>query len=406
MGIRTVDDALKALGQLTNYERTRADGPRDFDLARPRALLASLGHPERKIGARVIQVAGTKGKGSTARFADGILRAAGLRTGRFLSPHLADVRERIVVDGAWIPEEDFARCIERVLDAVDGKTTFFEALLAAACVHFAERETEAVVLEVGLGGRLDATTAVPATHTIITGIGLEHTEILGSTTPAIAAEKAGTIRFGVPVWSGVNPATQEGAIIRERAARREAPYTYVPPPADITIEKNGVRWGNRLLPVLGPHQAHNAKLAAACCHDLSRDAIDRGLEQTEQPGCCERRGDVIVDGAHTVESVIATLRAIKAHLPDEKPTLLFALAQDKDLDAIASLIAPHVGKVVCTQVDERRGRPAQELAEHPAWKARARAIEPLEKALAAARGNGLVLATGSMYLAGALRAIT
>jgi len=407
---RSTKNALQALGKLTNFERTRADGPRDFDLARPRALLSALGNPERRIGARVVQVAGTKGKGSTARFVDSILREAGMRTGRFLSPHLVDVRERIVVDGAWISEDDLGRHIATVIDAVDGKTTYFEALLATACLYFADRETDAVVLEVGLGGRLDATTAVPATHTIITGIGLEHTEILGDSLTKIAGEKAGTIRYGVPVWCGVSPATPEGALIRALAMRQEAPIQYVPPPGDITIEPRGVRWQGRLLNTLGIHQAHNAALAAACCHDLPREAISRGLEAAEQPGCCELRGNVIVDGAHTVESIAATIGAVHLHLPGAKPALVFALAADKDLDRIAALLAPHVADVFCTRVDDKRGRSANELAAHPAWGGRAQAIAEAPDALRAARDaageEGLVLATGSMYLAGVLRPLT
>lgn len=410
VAIRTTQEALTALSKLTNFERTRADGPRDFNLDRPRALLRALGHPDRKIGARVVQVAGTKGKGSTARFVDSILRATGMRTGRFLSPHLADVRERISVNGEWISEEDFGRHIAAVINAVDGRTTFFEALLAAACLHFSEQQTDAVVLEVGLGGRLDATTAVPASHTIITSIGLEHTEILGDSLEAIAEEKAATIRYGVPVWSGVSPATPEGALIRSVALHREAPFHLVQPPGELTIEPDGLRWRGRLLHTLGVHQAHNAALAAACCSDLPQQAIDVGLEHAEQPGCCERRGNVIVDGAHTVESIAATIGAIQLHLPGVKPVLVFALAADKDLDRIASILSPYVADVVCTRVDDRRGRTAEELAANPAWGGRAKAVPDAGAALTLAQDwageNGLVLATGSMYLAGALRPLT
>jgi len=206
--LRTVDEALRALSRLTNYERTRADGPRDFNLDRPRRLLERLGAPQERLGPRVIQVAGTKGKGSTARFLASILQAAGLRTGLHTSPHLEHVRERIVLDGRPIAEADFAACIEETLAAVGtGETTFFESMLAAACLHFAGAGTDAVVLEVGLGGRLDATTTVPTTHNVITEISSDHTEILGETIEEIAAEKAATIRPGVPVWSGVDPST-------------------------------------------------------------------------------------------------------------------------------------------------------------------------------------------------------
>ncbi|MFQ5844545.1 MAG: Mur ligase family protein, partial [Planctomycetota bacterium] len=187
---------MRELSRLTNYERTRADGPRAFDLGRPRRLLASLGGPDRRLGRRVVQVAGTKGKGSVARFVASILRASGLRTGLFLSPHLERVEERIQVDGDPIPGRAFAAGVERVLGAVrrDAReTTFFEAMLAAACLYFAQRRTDAVVLEVGMGGRLDATTAVPATHTVVAEISVDHTEVLGATLGEIAAEKAGVL---------------------------------------------------------------------------------------------------------------------------------------------------------------------------------------------------------------------
>jgi dihydrofolate synthase/folylpolyglutamate synthase len=412
--LRTVADAMQALSRLTNYERTRADGPRDFDLARPEGLLARLGAPHRRLGARVVQVAGTKGKGSTARFLDAIFRAAGLRTGRFLSPHLETVRERIAIDGALIPEAAFAACVERVLAAVDGQTTFFEATLAAACLHFAEARTDAVVLEVGLGGRLDATTVVPTTHTVITEISHDHTEILGDTLEAIAAEKAGTIRAGVPVWSGVDPQTAPGRVIRDLARARGAPFVFVPPPARVRADAHGqtLRGGLRL-PVLGRHQAHNAALASAAAADLPPAAVARGLASTTQPGCCEVRGrapTVILDGAHTLTSIRATLAAVADHFPGRRPELVFALARDKDLDAIAGALAPAVGSVTCTRVDDRRGLHADALALHRAWNGRAVPVAEAHAALARARAaagpEGLVLVTGSLYLAGALRPAT
>ncbi|HEX5137947.1 MAG TPA: Mur ligase family protein, partial [Planctomycetota bacterium] len=246
--LRTLAEAMEALSRLTNYERTRPDGPRAFDLARVRELLRRLGSPERRLGARVIQVAGTKGKGSTSRCLDAILRAQGLRTGRYLSPHLESVRERIAVDGELVPEADFAAHVDAVLAAAAPTTTFFEAITAAACLHFAAARTDAVVLEVGLGGRLDATTAVPTTHTVITEISFDHTDLLGSTLEAIAAEKAATIRTGVPVFTGVDPATGPGRVIRETATRLEAPFRYVPPPRDARPDGLGVRWGDVLLP--------------------------------------------------------------------------------------------------------------------------------------------------------------
>jgi dihydrofolate synthase/folylpolyglutamate synthase len=408
--LRTLEQAMEALGRLTNYERTRADGPRAFDLSRTRELLRRLGSPERRLGARVIQVAGTKGKGSTTRYLDSILRAAGLRTGRYLSPHLESVVERIAVDGEPVGGADFAAHVDAVLAASDPATTFFEALTAAACRHFAAARTDAVVLEVGIGGRLDATTAVPTTHTVITEISFDHTELLGSTLEAIAAEKAATIRTGVPVFSGVDPSTGPGRVIRETAARLDAPFRHVPAPRDVRAEGLGVRWGDVLLPVLGRHQAHNAALAAAATGDLPWEAVARGLAAARHPGCCEARGGtptVVLDGAHTVSSIRATVEAIRDHFPGRRPHLVFALAQDKDLDGIAAVLGPRVGSVFCTRADSKRGREADVLATHAAWEGRAEAVPNPVEALACARAaagrEGLVLVTGSFYLAGVLR---
>ncbi len=403
---------MAALSRLTNYERARPDGPRAFDLSRVEALLRRLGSPERRLGARVVQVAGTKGKGSTSRYLDAVFRSAGLRTGRYLSPHLESVRERIAIDGEPIGDAAFAARIDAVLACADDTTTFFEALTAAACLHFAEARTEAVVLEVGLGGRLDATTAVPTTHTVITEISYDHTEILGSTLEAIAGEKAGTIRTGVPVFSGVDPSTGPGRVIRLVAAEREAPFLHVPPPADVRPEGLAIRWGELTLPVLGRHQAHNAALAAAAVADLPWTEVARGLASVRHPGCLEVREGapvVILDGAHTVSSIRATILGLTDHFPGRRPELVFALAQDKDLDGIVAELAPRVGRVFCVSADHRRGRDARALAGQAAWQGRAEAVaDPpaaLDRAKAAAGPQGLVLVTGSFYLAGALRAL-
>ena len=417
LALETIEEALAALSRLTNYERTRADGPRAFDLTRPRALLARLGRPDLAMGRRVAQVAGTKGKGSTSRFLDGIWRAQGWKTGRYSSPHLERVTERIVVDGEEITEREFAACVERVLTAVDGETTFFEALLAAACVHFAAKGTDAVVLEVGLGGRLDATTAVPTTHTIVTEISFDHMEILGDTLAAIAAEKAATIRHGVPVWSGVDPDSEAGTVIRSFADARGAPFTYVPPPPGVEARRDGLAWLGVSMAAWGRHQAHNAALAAAAS-GAPVGAVQHALRATEQPGCCEPRDGepvVVLDGAHTVSSMEATLACVRDHFPDAELHLLFAMARDKDLAGMSELLAPAVASVRCLAVDAKRGAPAAELAAAPAWVDRARAVpevdaaawrRALDEARAEAGRDGLVLATGSLYLAGALRPMT
>ncbi len=395
---------------LTNYERTRPDGPRDFHLERTRALLERLGRPDLRLGGAVAQVAGTKGKGSVARFLDAIYRAAGRRTGRFLSPHLERIEERICLDGDPLPAEAFDRHAATVLQADPGGLTFFEATLGIACLAFAEARVEATVLEVGLGGRLDATTAVPVTRTVVTQISFDHMELLGGTLRAIATEKAGIARQGVPLVSGVDPASEPGRVIADRAASLGAPYRYVPPPPTEPAGLSGVRWNHLLLPVLGVHQGHNAALAAAVADDVEPAAARRGLLSARHPACCEYfpgPPPALLDGAHNDASIAATLRALADHLPGARPALLFAVAGDKDRDAIVRLLAPAAGPVVCTRADMRRGVEAEELARHPAWSDRALAVADPAAALARARAlagsGGLVLVTGSLYLAGAIR---
>ncbi len=162
-----------------------------------------------------------------------------------------------------------------------------------------------------------------------------------------------------------------------------------------------------LLPVLGRHQAHNAALAAAACHDVELGDVRRGLAEAKLPGRCEFLSGVVLDGAHNVSSIRATMDTVADHFPRHTPTLLFALAQDKELDEIAPLLAERCGDVVCTRADERRGMEARELAAHPAWAGRAQEVpQPLaalERAHELAGSDGLLLVTGSFYLAGTLR---
>ncbi len=404
---------MRALAGLTNYERTRADGPRAFDLSRPKRLLAALGGPDRMLGQRVLQVSGTKGKGSVARFCASILRAAGLRTGLFVSPHLERVEERIQVGGECISGRDFAASVERVLCAVETQrlqTTFFEATLAAACLHFSERETEAVVLEVGMGGRLDATTAVPVTHTLVAELSVDHTEVLGATVPEIAREKAGILRPGVPVWSASDPQSEAGRVVFARAQELGAPFHYVPEPAATPLGTEGLDVNGLRIAVLGRHQAHNAALAAAACADLGPEMVRQGLQAARIPGCCEwfpGPPDVLLDGAHNRSSIAATLRTVAEHFPGRRVHLLFALACDKETDALCALLAPAVEHVVCTRTESPRAWDPAALADRPAWQGRARAEPDPEQALARLRETAepedLILVTGSLYLAGAVR---
>jgi len=409
---------MRELAKLTNFERTRPDGPRDLDLQRPRRLLEALGSPHEQLAGaatEVVQIAGSKGKGSTTLFLDAMHRAAGRKTGRFTSPHLVSPLERITIADRPIEAANFARHVDRVLHTVRAEnleTTFFESLLAVACLHFLENEIDTALFEVGIGGRLDATSILPTTASVLTQVSLEHTEILGDTVEAIAADKASIARAGVPFFSGVDPATPAGRVARDRAEAANARYHHIAPPECRAEGKDGVRMGAVLLPVLGAHQAHNAVIAAAAAETsgLRGEAIRRGLETVRLPARCEFLAgspDVVLDGAHNTASIEATLRALSEHLPGREPTLLFALAHDKDLDAIAMALAPRVAGVVCTLADKKRGRDPEALARHEAWRHKAECVASptvaLVRALERAGAKGLILATGSLYLAGALR---
>lgn len=403
---------MSRLSRLTNYERTRPDGPRAFGLERPRLLLERLGRPDLRLGRRVVQVAGTKGKGSTSRFLESIFRAGGMRTGRFLSPHIERVEERIAIDGVPLAPEEFGRHVEAALDAAGESATFFETTLAASCLAFAEAGVEATVLEVGLGGRYDATTAVPATTTVITEISYDHMEVLGTTLELIAAEKAAIARPGVPMVSGVDPETPAGRVILQTARGSASPFLYVPRPQARVAGERGIEWNGILLPVLGLHQAHNAAIAAAACGEVSPAALRRGLETVELPASLELfpgAPRVLLDGAHNGSSIRACLQAVADHLPGRRLALVFAVSRDKDMERIVPPLAEAVATAFCTQADAVRGAAPGALADHPAWRRRPEAVaDPaaaLERARAAAGPDGLVLVTGSIYLAGALRPI-
>jgi len=320
------------------------------------------------------------------------------------------MEERIAVDDRPIAPGAFARCLDGALDAAPAGTTFFEATLGAACLHFAESRVDAAVLEVGLGGRLDATTAVPVTATVITQISLDHTQLLGSTPEAIAAEKAGIVRAGVPLYSGVPPESAPGEVIRAVAAERGAPFLYVPAPDASPEGLRGVRWNGLLIPALGRHQAHNAALAWAAAEGLRDDALRRGVEGVSLPACCEHfpgAPAVIVDGAHNPASIRATVGAIRDHLVGARPVVVFAVSSDKDHDTMIRELAAIADGAVCTRADAQRGAAPAPLASHPAWRERAEVADSPSSALDRARvragAAGLVLVTGSIYLAGALR---
>jgi len=404
-----------------------------FGLETMRALVAEMGHPERACPA--LLVAGTNGKGSVVAYCDAALRASGLRTGRYTSPHLVRVSERIAVDGREISGTDLEAAVGAVRDAADrlvrrgvlaAHPTFFEVLTAAAFAHFRRKRVDVAVLEVGLGGRLDATNVAEPIASAIVSVDLDHEVYLGRTIAAIAREKAGVMRRGRPTVVG--PLAEEARrAVRERAratgarvveARRGARFR----PADGALDlrtPTAAHAGLRALP--GAHQRDNLLVAVRLLEEARRSGLPVDLSKlpeasaaTRWPGRLERiPGDppLLLDGAHNP----AGARALAAHLAGrgEPFVLLFGAMADKDLRGLARELFPPASAIVLTRPRISRAAAPEEIARRAGRSAaRARRQPSVARALALARrlaraeGQATtVVVAGSLYLVGAVKAI-
>jgi len=383
---------------------------------------------------KYIQVAGTNGKGSTAHFIASILRGAGFRVGLFTSPHLQDVRERIQVDGRMIPRRDFAQAVASVRDLADGllashdianPPTFFETLFLAGLFHFAARRADWAVLEVGLGGRLDATSTVLPEITVITNISLDHTNILGKTLAAIAREKAGIIRRGVPLVCGCPPRSVGARVIRAAARANCAPLSEVfAGGRSLAVEKKRAGYACRylsggheyrfLVTQKGRHQTGNAAVAVAAI-DVLKDrgweipdsAVARGIAAMFIPARIEfisGRPPLILDGGHNN----AGIRVLVEYLREENIlgfTLLFGVLQDKQYPAMARQLAPLAARVVLSEPLSERALPPEKLL--PFFPGKKCVIErDYARALAVAKKfKRTIIICGSLYLVGGMRTI-
>lgn len=371
----------------------------------PRQLLKKyLAYPS--AGVKVIHVAGTNGKGSTCAMIDSLARAAGYRTGLFTSPHLIDFRERVRVSGAEIGEEETAEKLTelRVLcESLETHPTFFEITLALAMKHFRERECELIVLETGMGGRLDATTAVPADVAVITPIGLDHVQYLGDTLAAIAAEKAGILVEGKPAV--ISPQDPEAhRVLIEEANEHRCLLTEVTEPLT-----------GYALALAGPHQAWNAAVALAAVHaagiTLKYDTVQYGLSTVRWPGRFERfdvsgKPPIILDGAHNPHASKMLAATWREQFGERKCTLVFSAVAAKDVAGILIDVAPLAAEIHICPVDTPRALSAEELsAELPAGAPPHHLHASFEEAYAAAtQGTLPVLIAGSLFLVGEARA--
>lgn len=388
----------RLLGRL---ETTRTLGVA-FGLDRIRAALAKLGSPERAFV--TVQVAGTNGKGSTSAMAESILRAAGLRTGLFTSPHLYRFTERICVDGREVDGDRLAALDEAIV-ATGVPLTYFEVSAVLAFRAMAEAGVEVGVLETGLGGRLDAVTAVQPVATAITSIGLDHVDLLGTTLPEIAREKAGIAKRDVPLFLGPLPPEADAEIARVAAAAgapvRRFDVDFFAPPAPLALA--------------GAHQRSNAALAVALAETaatargqvISASDVARGLAQVSWPGRLEWLApDLLADCAHNQEGA----QALAAALPVGRPAaLVVSVVRGKDAAAMLSALVPHFSLIVATRSQNPRSLPPAELAALIPH-ARVEVIDDAPAALALARGfaaeqpRGYVVIAGSIFLVGELRA--
>ncbi len=383
---------------------------------------------------RYVQVAGTNGKGSVSHFIASILRNSGQRVGLFTSPHLQEVRERIRVDGRPISRADFSFSVgavralsQRLLraGAIAGLPTFFETLFLAALHHFARVGADWAVLEVGLGGRLDATSTVRPEVAVITTISLDHMNILGNTLSAIAAEKAGIAKPGVPLVSGCSPRSIAAKVIRNAARARRAPLIEVfAPPRRLEVEKS--RGGRScryradrrlyrfLVPQPGRHQVFNAAVAVAAVDALEERgwqvgarAVAAGIRSMFIPGRLERlpgRPPIILDGAHNRAGV----RALCEYIGEEGLngfTLVFGVLEDKQYPAMARMLAPLAGRVVLSEPASERALAPEKLRRYFPGHECLVEHDPVRALAVAKKFKRTIIVCGSLYLVGGMRAV-
>jgi dihydrofolate synthase/folylpolyglutamate synthase len=376
-------------------------------LESPRRLLREyLAFPPHRT--EVIHVAGTNGKGSVCALIDSVARATGRRTGLFTSPHLIDYRERILVSGVEISEEDTVRHLTALRALVaewDPHPTFFELSLALALKYFAERGCELLILETGMGGRLDATSAVPADVAVLTPISLDHQQWLGDTLPEIAAEKAAIIRPHKPVFSSAQD-PEARTLIAQIANERRAPLEFVEDPL------LGYSIG---LP--GVHQQHNAALGLAALDasgvQLSYETVKAGLQSIHHPGrfeIIEGPAPVVLDIAHNPSAAAALAATWTRQFKDQRARLVFGAVTSKDLAGILAQLLPLAAEIHLVPVNSPRAVPPGEVrALLPADAPPTRVHPTLQAALASiadsGSGNSPTLITGSAFLVGEAKAL-
>ena len=436
--------ALAYIEQFIDYERSPdfARQARFYNLDRISRLLDLVGNPHDRL--KVIHVAGSKGKGSTAALIASVLTHAGYKTGLFTSPHLITPRERCRVDGKLISKAEVACYIEKLKPAIEtvsdsefGRVSFFEIYTALAFTYFADKATDFAVIEVGLGGRLDATNVVSPVTSVITPIGLEHTAILGETYTEIASEKAEIIKHGCPVALAPqhpearavleNVANERNALIVEvkNFVQRDPEVSVsqlvlnpegVPIAQQFDVEINSERYSELTLSLLGHHQYVNATTAIAAIeclkqkgYEIPKDSVYAGFKHVQWHGRIQRVMSaplVVLDGAHSLVSMKALCRAIRDDFRYTQAIFIVSIMKDKDLAAIGEMVSKTADSVIATQVSNNpRVLPAETI--NHAWSGICNKITAcpspemaITKVLSDASPKDLICITGSLYLVG------
>jgi len=411
-----VDAYAETVAYLSGLEVARGW---DLSLDRMRAALERRGHPERTLAA--VHVAGTNGKGSTAAMLEACLRAGGWRTALFTSPHLVDFAERIRAGGRTIPREVVVALTAELRAAMEDAgiaLTHFEFVTLLAFEWYARIDVEAAVIEVGLGGRLDATNVLVPRLSIVTSIARDHEAFLGERIDQIAAEKAGIVKPGVPVCVG-RLVPEAAAVVRERAAVVGAPLlragidgTLAAETDGLAFRAPGVVWDRLRVGLRGAFQHDNAELALLALSALraswpcDASAIRAGLAGVAWPGrlaVVREKPRVVLDGAHNPAAVAALAAELPALLGGRETTLVFAAMQDKRWAEELEALLPHVAEVIVTRVGRRAEQPERIAGYVAGRRPVVVAAEPraaVREAIARATFEGAVLVTGSLFLVG------
>ncbi len=431
--LRSYPAAMDYLAAQINHERRppRKHQRGMFTLARMQRLLKDLDQPQDRF--KCIHVAGTKGKGSTAVMLASMLANNGLKVGVYTSPHVMDIRERIVVNDAMISKHDMARYIARIAEVTAGyekdRPTYFEILTAVAFLYFAEQGVDLAVVEVGLGGRFDATNTIKPEAIALTSISLDHMAQLGDTVEQIASEKAGVFKRGVPIISAPQP-TGVKRVLKKAADETGSRLAFVGdeirfsyrfessreagPQARICITTATSHFDHLLVPLVGEHQAINCSVALGVLDVLKGrgfaiddEKVTVGLTKVKLQGRMEMLCDeprVLADGAHNAASIEALMRAIGQNVPYDSMVVIFGCCGDKDVEGMLKLIQLGADKVIFTGINSPRSADPLELAarfaEITGRMAQvatdlAEAIEIAEKAITR---EDLICITGSFYL--------